>query len=88
VNASASITITPVANGFIVESGCLRLVFQETGALEAEVVRWINDPAQVESEYAQRYYPERGSGGPMETGLGFLSSHPPGNVIGGAKRAR
>jgi hypothetical protein len=49
------ITITPVANGFIVESGCLELVFEGVGTLGPELLRWVNDPTKVEVEYTERF---------------------------------
>lgn len=47
--------IEPVANGWIVRAGCLRLVFTDRGILSSEFSRWLIDQKLVEGEYAKKY---------------------------------
>lgn len=54
---SRPITITPVANGFIVQAGCLTLVFANRVELADELRRWVTAPDVVEEQYQKRYYP-------------------------------
>jgi hypothetical protein len=50
------LVITPADNGFLVQAGCVSLVFTRQ-QLKDELARWADDPAAVEAEYRQRYRP-------------------------------
>lgn len=49
-----SVKITPVDNGYIVQVGCVNLVFGKA-ELAVELSRWIEAPAVVEAEYEKKY---------------------------------
>jgi len=57
IGGTYSITINPVANGFIVTAGCLTLVFEGKGFIKDELARWIEDPEAVQEEYRKRHFP-------------------------------
>lgn len=49
------LAIRKATNGWIVQKGCITLVF-DTATLSSEIVRYLNNPDVVEKEYTARYY--------------------------------
>jgi hypothetical protein len=47
------VTINPVLNGFIVEVGCSKVVFNDIDTLCGELIRYQSDPRKVEKEYLE-----------------------------------
>lgn len=74
------ITITPVANGFVVTAGCLTLVFTDKGKLANELARWLGNPTKMEEEYAKEYIVGGDSEVPRAHGTGIDSL---GGIAGG-----
>lgn len=69
-------------NGFLVQAGCLSLVFTAE-QLVPELVRWIHDPAVVEKEYSEKYLqpqPEHGTIGLAEERAAYGQEAPSLNV--------
>lgn len=58
-----TVVISPIANGWIVEVGCLKLAFTDPLILTAEIGRWLGNPAEVEQHYREKYYGNGGVGG-------------------------
>jgi hypothetical protein len=52
-----SITITLAENGWIVQVGCLMLVFSDWSEINKEFLRWTQNPDDVEKEYLEKYRP-------------------------------
>ena len=46
-----NLSITPVLNGFIVNTGCQVVVFEGKDKLLKELKRYIKNPTEVEKEY-------------------------------------
>jgi hypothetical protein len=46
-----SITIEPVLNGFVLQVGCQKVVFNDTKTLANEIRRYYDDPEGVEASY-------------------------------------
>lgn len=47
--------IHKVTNGWIVEAGCMTLVFENDERLIDEFARWIRRPEMVEKEYIEKF---------------------------------
>lgn len=61
-----SVSIHRAMNGFIVDVGCQRLVFNSSRTLIAELERYLDNPLDVEKEYLHRYGMES-PGVPVQT---------------------
>lgn len=46
-----SLIIEPVLNGFVVQAGCQRVVFDSAAKLGAHITEYYANPAKVESEF-------------------------------------
>lgn len=60
-NKAMEIRIQKVTNGWIVNAGCMTLVFDDAAKLGTELTRWLQDPGRVEREYTLKY-----QGGPAQ----------------------
>lgn len=45
------ITISPALNGWIMEIGCSKVVFDDLGTMLVELGKYIESPSEVEEEY-------------------------------------
>ena len=50
------IVVSPAENGFIVDVGCMRLIFSRQEFV-TEMTKWVADPGGVEYEYLKQYRP-------------------------------
>lgn len=50
-----TLVITSALNGFMVEIGCTKLVFDNKAKLLHELSRYIDNPPAVEEEYLDKY---------------------------------
>lgn len=48
------VKIKPVLNGFIVEVGCQKLVYNSIEVLAADLVKYQKDPVAVEKEFQEK----------------------------------
>jgi hypothetical protein len=55
VNDKREIRIQPVLNGYTVDVGCKRVVFETAGKLLEELDRYLLNPRAVEHEYLEKY---------------------------------
>lgn len=47
------ITITPVLNGFVVQVGCQRVVFDSVKDMTSQIKRYYKNPDQIEKEFVE-----------------------------------
>lgn len=55
IGGGMSITIYRSTNGFVVQAGCMTLVFEDRAKLAVELTRWLERPEIVEAEYIKKY---------------------------------
>jgi len=55
VQKGQGLTLYKVDNGWVVQYGCVTLVFEDLPKLQAEMVRFLSAPDKVISEYARKY---------------------------------
>lgn len=54
-HSTIPVTIYQTDNGFLVNAGCLQLVFTSVSLLLTELNRWMENSAAVEKEYTEKY---------------------------------
>ena len=55
VKEPLDILIVKVTNGYLVNVGCRRVVFETTEKMLSELERYLKNPRQVEKEYLEKY---------------------------------